>query len=426
MKEQKTPLWNLLSERTIAVILAFSAALAWAFNQLGLIAAIALAGLSTLLLIQLEVKHRMEELERRRETAQRKRASRRKGIRSLRASALNSLPSPILLVEDSNLISFANEAAVSLLGDAIVNDDIFLYLRQSSFVTALEDVLSGRITNNGAIRYTTSQDRSFNITIAPITGTKPDGSKRIQAMVYFYEVTSLLQTEQMRVDFVANASHELRTPLTTITGFIETLQGPAANDQEAQQHFLGIMQRESDRMKRLIDDLLSLSRIEMLRHVTPETVIDLSSIIKSTINACAPNAKDRGVVFEPSFDEKHSQIIGDGDQLTQVFLNLVGNAGKYADRDSTVFITTSAVSDQTGQLLVTIQDQGPGIAAEHLPRLTERFYRIDTARSRKMGGTGLGLAIVKHILLRHDTQLDIKSQIGVGTTFSFRLQIAAN
>jgi two-component system phosphate regulon sensor histidine kinase PhoR len=294
-------------------------------------------------------------------------------------------------------------------------------LRQSSFVKALEEVLTGHSVQSGAIRYTNSQDRSFDLTISPIAGTKPDGSKRIQAMVFFFEVTSLLRTEQMRVDFVANASHELRTPLTTITGFIETLQGPAADDPDAQKRFLAIMQRESDRMKRLIDDLLSLSRIEMSRHDAPDEVVDINSIIKATVNACAPSGAERGVTFSLELDEEANKVQGDPDQLTQVFLNLLGNAAKYADRDTSVHILTNIDPLSEDQLYVTVRDEGPGISSEHLSRLTERFYRVDTARSRKMGGTGLGLAIVKHILLRHSSQLEIRSQVGVGTTFSFKL-----
>jgi len=424
MKEQKTLLWNLMNERTIVVILVSMTALAWAFNQLNLIAALAIAAVSTVLLVQLEVKRRIEELERRREDAQKKRQDRRKGIRSLRASALNSLPSPILLVDEGKQISFANDEAINLLGETILEDDVYLYLRQANFVASLESVLAGTSNNDGAIRYTTSQDRSFDITIAPISGIKPDGSKRLQAMVYFHEVTSLLQTEQMRVDFVANASHELRTPLTTITGFIETLQGPAADDKQAQKRFLSIMQHESDRMKRLIDDLLSLSRIEMLRHVIPDSVVDLSRIVKSAANACKHSSQERGISFNIALNESVSKITGDEDQLIQVFLNLLGNAAKYADKDTCV--TISAVPDPSNsqQVIVSIRDQGPGIAPEHLARLTERFYRVDTARSRKMGGTGLGLAIVKHILLRHDTALEIKSQLGVGTVFSFKFSVA--
>jgi len=421
MTEPKSPFWNMLNERTILVVVAAIIALFWAFNQISLFAALISSGVTAALLIQLEVKRRIEHLQRRRIEAQEKRINRRKGIKSLRASALNSLPSPILMVDDTNIISFANDAAKELLGDQIASDDIFLYLRQSSFVKALGEVLTGHSVQSGAIRYTNSQDRSFDLTISPIAGTKPDGSKRIQAMVFFFEVTSLLRTEQMRVDFVANASHELRTPLTTITGFIETLQGPAADDLDAQKRFLAIMQRESDRMKRLIDDLLSLSRIEMSRHDAPDEIIDINSIIKSTVNACAPSAAERAINFSLELDEHCSKVQGDPDQLTQVFLNLLGNAAKYAERDTSVHIVTNIDPLSKDQLYVTVRDEGPGISSEHLSRLTERFYRVDTARSRKMGGTGLGLAIVKHILLRHSSQLEIRSQVGVGTTFSFKL-----
>ena len=426
MTEPKSSIWNLLNERSIIVTTIAVTALLWAFNQISTFATVVTAGVTTLLLFQLEVKRRLERLERRRIDAQEKRLNRRKGIKSLRASALNNLPSPILIVDDNNTISFANDTAKELLGDKIVSDDVFLYLRQSSFVTALGEVLQGNYAQSGAIRYTTSQDRSFDLTISPILGKKLDGGKRLQAMVFFFEVTSLLRIEQMRVDFVANASHELRTPLTTITGFIETLQGPAADDPEAQKRFLQIMQRESDRMKRLIDDLLSLSRIEMSRHDVPDEEVDINSLIKATVNACEPSATDRGISFSLELDEVNNRVIGDSDQLTQVLLNLLGNAAKYADRETAVHVSTSLDPLTSDYLNVTIRDEGPGISAEHLGRLTERFYRVDTARSRKMGGTGLGLAIVKHILLRHSSELDIKSQIGTGTSFSFKLATLQN
>jgi len=424
VKKQNPSQPNLLSERTIAFVLASAIALAWAFNQLSLITAVMLMGIATLLLVQLEIKRRREELENRRKTAKKKRQDRRKGIRSLRATALNSLPSPILLVNEKRLISFANEQATTLFGADIVNNDVFLYLRQTNFVAALDNVLDAKTGSNDTIRFTTSQDRAFDITITAISGKSFDGSRRIQAMVYFYEVTRLLQTEQMRVDFVANASHELRTPLTTISGFIETLQGPAADDLKAQGRFLGIMQHEAERMQRLIDDLLSLSRIEMLRHDMPDDIIDLPILIEQVINTCQQDAQKRGVIFELALEEIATPIIGDSDQLTQVLLNLISNAAKYADQDTTVVISTATDMKNPELLVVTIKDQGPGIAAEHLARLTERFYRVDTARSRKMGGTGLGLAIVKHILLRHDSALDIKSEVGVGTSFSFKLPIS--
>ena len=227
----------------------------------------------------------------------------------------------------------------------------------------------------------------------------------------------------MRVDFVANASHELRTPLATLSGFIETLQGPAAEDEPARRRFLDIMAREAGRMSRLIDDLLSLSRIELDKHVRPVSVLDLEGIIADVGKTLAMrlDADERQLLIEEQLPLP--QVIADRDQILQVLHNLISNALKYG-RSGTP-ITVSAVSDHhpggPAVVRLSVSDMSEGISAEHLPRLTERFYRVDSLRSRKMGGTGLGLAIVKHIVERHRGRLEIESRPGEGTTVSFTL-----
>ncbi len=414
---------SLLSERAAIIVIIAVIAFLWSVNQLSLLSMFMVGGISSFLLIQLEMKRRIQDRKNKRLADFERKITHKREVKSLRSNALDGVPSPILLIDSNNIISFANSPACTLLGKDIVSNDVFLYLRQSNFVAALEKVLSGNERNEGAIRYTNSQGRSFDVTVAPVGASPSDSDTSMQAMVFFYEVTSLLQTEQMRVDFVANASHELRTPLTTITGFIETLQGPASNDSSARSRFLDIMAHESGRMIRLIDDLLSLSRIEMTRHVAPDQSLDLENLITSTIRTVAAQAKERGLSFETHLGPNLPKVLVDSDQITQVFLNLVGNAVKYADAQTKIHI--SATPHQNGRnLVIAIRDEGPGIAPEHLARLTERFYRVDTARSRKMGGTGLGLAIVKHILLRHSSQLEIKSSVGEGTSFSFKLPIA--
>jgi two-component system phosphate regulon sensor histidine kinase PhoR len=232
----------------------------------------------------------------------------------------------------------------------------------------------------------------------------------------------------MRVDFVANASHELRTPLATLSGFIETLQGPAAEDEPARRRFLDIMAREAARMSRLIDDLLSLSRIELDKHVRPVMRLDLGAVIADVGKTLAMRLESdqrQLIIDEPA---PLPPVIGDRDQLLQVLHNLVSNALKYG-RSGTP-ITVRAVAEPAppgGQPMVrlTVCDQGEGIAAEHLPRLTERFYRVDSVRSRTMGGTGLGLAIVKHIVERHRGVLEITSVLGEGSRISFTLPQAS-
>ncbi len=412
---------GLLTERSTVAAVIFTLALMWSVGQVTFIGAFFVGAVAAAFLLQLEIKRRMERLENRRSAIREKRKSKTGTSVLLGASALDRLPSPLLLVDADKKIAFANESARELLGSDIDGNDVFLYLRQSNFVTALDNILEGRFGDFGVIRYTTSKERSFDVTVAPVLAGKKmnDG---VRAIVYFYEVTSLLRTERMRADFVANASHELRTPLTSVLGFIETLRGPAVGDLDAHKRFLGIMQTEAERMVRLIDDLLSLSRIEMTRYMAPNAVTDINKLVGSVINSVKGVAAERGIEFTYEHEENIQDVVADSDQITQVFLNLLTNAAKYSDPNTKVHV--KAEMGRTGKhALLSITDEGPGIAQEHLARLTERFYRVDTARSRKMGGTGLGLAIVKHILLRHNSGLDIKSQLGKGTVFSFKLPI---
>jgi two-component system phosphate regulon sensor histidine kinase PhoR len=222
----------------------------------------------------------------------------------------------------------------------------------------------------------------------------------------------------MRTDFVANASHELRTPLASLRGFIETLQGPARNDPRAQEKFLGIMQEQVTRMSRLVDDLMSLSRLELKAKVTPDDAVDLVPLIGSVCDALAPLAADVGVEIKRIVPEGPVNVSGDSDELTQVFENLIENACKYGQEGKKVEVRLSAVKGQPVE--VSIQDYGPGIPEEHVPRLTERFYRVNVESSRSKKGTGLGLAIVKHILTRHRARLVIRSEVGKGSTFTVR------
>lgn len=424
MSFQSKDYLGLLNERTIIVAIVFTLALMWSIGQLTFLAGIVVASVAGVTLIQLSVKRRLEELEARRTAIQRRKMGNRKATVSIRAKALDQLPTPFLLVDASHQIEVANIAARDLLGSEIVGNDVSLYLRQANFIAALETVLSDPKADFQVVRYTTSKDRNFDITVAAVPQQQSE-SAGPEAMLFFYEVTSLIRAEQMRADFVANASHELRTPLTSILGFIETLLGPAADDTEAQGRFLGIMQSEAERMVRLIDDLLSLSRIEMTRYVTPEMELNLTKLIVNTVNTLQPKASERNIELKCAVSDDLPHIRGDGDQLTQVFINLLSNAAKYCDPDSTVHISANMALHDS-KIQVSIRDEGPGISEEHLARLTERFYRVDTARSRKMGGTGLGLAIVKHILLRHDSSLEIRSEVGKGTTFSFKLPMVEN
>ena len=223
----------------------------------------------------------------------------------------------------------------------------------------------------------------------------------------------------MRSDFIANASHELRTPLASLKGFIETLRGPARNDSAARERFLSIMEAQAARMARILDDLLSLSRIEMRVHVAPEGEAELSGIVGAVTKSLQPLADEARIAVRFAPGAERFVVRGDRDELEQVFQNLIHNAIKYGREGGKVDVDISRREKRDGgHIAIAVADDGPGIAEEHLPRLTERFYRVDTATSRERGGTGLGLAIVKHILTRHRGELDIASRLGEGSTFT--------
>jgi len=225
----------------------------------------------------------------------------------------------------------------------------------------------------------------------------------------------------MRADFVANVSHELRTPLSSLLGFVETLRGPARDDKEAQEKFLTIMHEQAERMSRLIEDLLSLSRIEMDEHTRPRGRVDVRHVLGNVKDMLSMKAAARRMRIELQIPEATAPLPGDADQLTQVFQNLIDNALKYGREGTAVEVTVSGPAE--GELSVSVSDQGEGIAPEHLPRLTERFYRVDAARSRQLGGTGLGLAIVKHIVNRHRGHLSVESTRGEGSRFTVTLPV---
>ena len=240
-------------------------------------------------------------------------------------------------------------------------------------------------------------------------------------LLSFQDITQLANASQMRRDFVANVSHELRTPLTALMGFIETLRGPARDDAAARDRFLGIMTGEAERMNRLVGDLLSLSRVESDERVRPTDKVDLRYVLQSTLRNLNPLADEANVTLVLLMGDDPMPLLGDTDQLLQVFTNLIENAIKYGGKGKKVEIqveqTLRDPSLRGPAVQVTVRDHGPGIDPIHLPRLTERFYRADSHRSRALGGTGLGLAIVKHILNRHRGRLKISSSLGQGAKF---------
>jgi len=268
-------------------------------------------------------------------------------------------------------------------------------------------------------------DRWFEAFVVPVRLAAGGDRRSDILLMTFNDLTPLRRVEEMRADFVANASHELRTPLAALLGFIETLQGPAKDDSAAREKFLAIMQGQATRMARLIDDLLSLSRIELNAHLRPNTLVDLAPIVRQVADGLQMLARDRDVVIKVAASPEPLVVLGDRDELIRALENLVENALKYGAAGKRVDITLGRGQMPTNapEARITVRDYGPGIAPEHLPRLTERFYRVDVADSRAQGGTGLGLALVKHVLNRHGGRVSIASTPGTGASFTMHVPL---
>jgi two-component system phosphate regulon sensor histidine kinase PhoR len=328
------------------------------------------------------------------------------------ADLLRAVDEPLLLVRDRRVVA-ANAPARQLLGDHIEGADVRLAIRHPAAAERLAGPIGGEAQQPARVELVGvgEIDRHWAMVVTAL----PDGSR----LVRLSDQSEARAAEQMRVDFVANASHELRTPLATLLGFIETLQDDEAGADKGTRHrFLKIMMDEAIRMRSLVDDLMSLSRIEAERFTVPREPVDLIPLIEEVRAGLSHlmEARDSTLVVE---NEAASTIVqGDRPQLAQMLANLLSNAVKYGRPESAVRIRIEPAGEM---LRLAVIDRGEGIAPEHLPRLTERFYRVDPSRSRQVGGTGLGLAIVKHIVLRHRGRLDIRSTPGEGTTVSVDL-----
>src|SRR5579885_124180 len=310
-------------------------------------------------------------------------------------------------------------AAAEFIGTVGEPRDLAASLRNPALLAAADAVLRGEGPRVVEFSLSVPVERVLSARLARIDGPPLDGAA---AILTLHDITGLKRAEQMRADFIANAGHELKTPLATLIGFIETLLGPARDDAAARERFLGIMQGQATRMARLVDDLLSLSRIELNEHVAPTARVALPPLVEHIAAAHELRAGERGIRLVLSLPADLPEVLGDADELAQVFQNLLDNAIKYGRPDTQVSVAAEAGG---GFVRVAVIDQGEGIASDQLPRLTERFYRVDTARSRELGGTGLGLAIVKHILNRNRGRLEIDSALGVGSTFTVWLRAAA-
>ena len=337
---------------------------------------------------------------------------------------LDGLPDPLLAVDRNRRITHVNAAAVALFGGQALGRDLAAILRQPQVLAAVDAALAEKRAE--AVEFARN-DRVETAMICHVAALAQPAGDGTAALLVFHDVTALRRTERMRADFVANASHELKTPISTLIGFIETLRGPAREDAAARERFLAIMDEQAQRMARLVSDLLSLSDIELREHSRPSDAVDAAAVLRSVLDLLELRARQRGIALKLEIEGEAPAVLGDRDELGQVFQNLVDNAIKYGRQGSTVRCIVGRVAATGGRpdsLRIAVADQGEGIAAEHLPRLTERFYRVDDARSRKLGGTGLGLAIVKHIVNRHRGQLEIDSTVGEGTTIVVILPLA--
>jgi two-component system phosphate regulon sensor histidine kinase PhoR len=346
---------------------------------------------------------------------------------------LEAVPLAVLVVDRRRDIQWANDRTRQLLGEAVAGRSLMGVLRHPPLIDALDQVMGGGQGQDaavapGALEGVETPIGRDRLLIADLKRLDAD-----RVLIALKDASAERRLERLRSDFIANVSHELKTPIATLMGFIETLRGPARGDLDAHERFLGIMQEQAGRMSRLVADLLSLSRIELNEHARPSGGVDLSEVIGRVANALSLRAAERNMKIElPAAPMGHT--IGDGEELTQVFQNLIDNAIKYGKPGTSITVSATRIAEigeirahlpglrrAKAMIAVAVADRGEGIAREHIPRLTERFYRVDAARSRDLGGTGLGLAIVKHIVNRHRGSLEIESVPGEGSVFTVYL-----
>jgi two-component system, OmpR family, phosphate regulon sensor histidine kinase PhoR len=348
----------------------------------------------------------------------------------LARETIEQLPDPLMMIDASEKILFANRAMRDAIGanGEVERKPVASLLRMPSVFEALTHTTATGEAASTEFSIRVPVERHFQAYTAKV------GDKHPVIVLLLHDLTALKRAEQTRVDFVANASHELRTPLAAVSGFIETLKGPARDDPEARDRFLDIMLVEAERMRRLIEDLLSLSRIELNEHVTPRDEVAMENLVQEAVAALGPLAKAEDMKVVIDAEENLPKVAGERDELIQLLQNLIHNAIKYGREHGTVAIglrKTSAAGRSNGNgrgktdlVAISIKDDGEGIPQEAIPRLTERFYRVDVKRSREKGGTGLGLAIVKHIVNRHGGKLQVESRLGEGSTFTVILPAA--
>ena len=342
----------------------------------------------------------------------------------LAREVLGQLPDPLMLLDENGRVLFANSAMHQVIGIGPERKHISLLLRTPAVLSAIEQTSASGEPSSFEFVVPVPVMRSYQAYVARMNSQPPVTS------LLLHDMTAIKRSEQMRADFVANASHELRTPLAAVSGFIDTLKGHAREDTEARDRFLDIMSVEAGRMRRLIEDLLSLTRIELNEHVRPSGVVSLEAVVREATTALSALAQADHITLDVNAAPNLPLVTGERDELIQLFQNLIHNAIKYGKSGGHVWITLTSAASQGGRgagsmVQVSVRDDGEGIASDAIPRLTERFYRVDVKRSREKGGTGLGLAIVKHIVNRHLGRLTIESRAGEGSTFTVLLPSAS-
>ena len=355
---------------------------------------------------------------------------------------LNKLEDAIIVLDSDQKIVFQNSHSIDLFENNYTGQNITNLIRSPIVLETLENVYKNKKTK--IIEYNSEYGQNlsprstnfYNVEISyeknhlQLTNTKDN------YVILMKNITPLKNIEKVRSSFIANVSHELKTPLATVMGFLETIRGPAKDDKKSMSKFLGIMDKETIRMKRLIDDLLVVSKIESDEHIHPTKKVNLIKTLNNVIESLKEYALKKNIQIRTNYQlSENLSVLGNEDELVQVFTNIIDNSIKYGKINSSIDIKAEEVKEQVDQsedkklfpqliLKISVKDESDGIHAKHLSRLTERFYRVDAARSKEIGGTGLGLTIVKHILNKHRGHLDIKSEINQGSTFTVELPIA--
>ena len=331
-------------------------------------------------------------------------------------ASLDGLEMPIFVLSPEAELIAQNQAAQKVFGELVVGLHVSTRWRSPGILDMIRETTETAQPNQIEHSERHPSERVYVVRVAPIDADKTAGASYF--LLSFKDISELRRLDRMRSDFVANASHELRTPLASLRGFIETMQGPARDDAKAKDRFLAIMLDQANRMSRLVDDLLSLSRLELKAHVAPDQRVELAPILGHVRDSLAPLAAELGVEIRLDLPEEKIEVLGERDELVEVFENLIENACKYGQDGKVVEV--SLRREAGGPTEVSVRDHGPGIPTEHVPRLTERFYRVNVEDSRSKKGTGLGLAIVKHILTRHRARLIVRSELGQGSVFTVR------